>query len=699
MNQNSATDVENRRSKDTMKGYLKKNLGIIIALGLALVAAIIFMSFFIVYHQKFGSISKDICKLNKNIRNENKKMIEIEINSAKMKTLGRELLDVSHPKIENGNIVPSVITREMKYTNGFEKAKGTFRVMQFNMLSDARSGLYNDPLRDDLHEFVEAMEPANQHSLYFRYRLPLIISEIQKNRIDIVALQANEHEEEVKEALNLNDSVWECKHIDNDSNLKDMKYKPNNIQNDGNTICWNTKKFEQKDFVSRTYKGYEQSNDPYNLKDKVLKGDKENFMYVILENINTGRKVIVFTTELYRGKSLGGEQIRLAQVQELMKEMKTVKQNYKNAALIFAADLNAVPGEDTEQVPQEKRQSMVEASDIVGTWKCDYTTDNEEHEKEIIINNDLIMKIEDKSYQIVENETNFKVMIDGKIATNNKGSTKWTVKDKPTGTNKNILAKCKRPEQLKPIEFLKTKMIGKTFYDSFNVKYEILLVVNADGKNVKINDTEDATATLNFDDTNLTATLTVDTKEYVMNFKISNFYRFQLKNEPTSLLYLTESKNDIYQGSYPAAVYTYLNSDEENENKPSYARTDAKNYYPDSIVSAFKDGREEYKTLISKSIDNMLNLTVDDKNLRKSVSLELKSSQKVLNEKNEVAFTTIASDGKKYTEDYIFYADTGVVAPIAYLQFPPANDLTSLPRYDYPSNHLSVVTEFFWINE
>jgi len=271
-----------------------------------------------------------------------------------------------------------------------------------------------------------------------------------------------------------------------------------------------------------------------------------------------------------------------------------------------------------------------------------------------------------------------------------KGDPNWTVKYE-TGTNKNILANCKGTEQPKPVEVLKRKMIGKTFYDSFNVKYEI----NKDGT-VKINDTEDVTATLKFDDTPV---LTVGSEEYVM--VRSMFYKFKSVNEPTSFLYLTESKNDIYQGSYPAAVYTYLNSEEEN--MPSYDNVRTKNYYRDTVVSALEDGRENYEILLSKSIDNMLSLTAYDKQLRKSV-LELKSSQKVVNEQDkEVDFTTIASDGKKHTEDYIFYADTGVVAPIAYLEFPTENTnrepLTSLPRYDYPSNHLSVVTEFTWINE
>merc|ERR1712034_108898 len=163
-------------------------------------------------------------------------------------------------------------------------------------------------------------------------------------------------------------------------------------------------------------------------------------------------------------------------------------------------------------------------------------------------------------------------------------------------------------------------------------------------------------------------------------------------------IYLTRTTNDIYKGSYyPASVYSYINSDEENM---PYYKIDDNNYSEDfgnNLVC-----RDQYKTTIEGSIKIMQNLTPEDKKLRTEV-LQLKSSQKVVNKNKEVAFTTIEQDNSvtvSNTEDYIFYADTGVVAPIAYLGFPTVIELENqLPRYNYPSNHLSVVTEFHWIHE
>merc|ERR1711964_855611 len=79
-------------------------------------------------------------------------------------------------------------------------AKENFNVMQFNMLADGFCGLYDN--ENNPTKFEIAMEPENQHHLYWRYRLPLIIDEIISNEAHIVTLQENDHPEDIEDALN-----------------------------------------------------------------------------------------------------------------------------------------------------------------------------------------------------------------------------------------------------------------------------------------------------------------------------------------------------------------------------------------------------------------------------------------------------------------------------------------------------------------
>jgi len=278
-------------------------------------------------------------------------------------------------------------------------------------------------------------------------------------------------------------------------------------------------------------------------------------------------------------------------------------------------------------------------------------------------------------------------MIDDRIAvlnklkniSENKMSNQWL--DKDGGA---VLTNCRKEDQTEfqfdMYELFKENMAGKTFYDNYNVEYEFH-EYKKDGQEVCINKNY-APHCVFF----------IDWKDYV-NDKYLTFH-----NEGEAI-FLTRTTNDIYKGTYyPASVYSYINSDKED--MPYYNIDDDKTYYNENIGSNL-ESRKKYKAIIEQSIIDMQNLTPEDKTLRTEV-LQLKSSQKVVNKNEEVAFTTIEKDTFN-TEDYIFYADTGVVAPIAYLQIPTENTnrepLTSLPRYDYPSNHLSVVTEFTWINE
>merc|ERR1711964_646154 len=88
-------------------------------------------------------------------------------------------------------------------------AKENFNVMQFNMLADGFCGLYDDEKSHT--KFEIAMESANQHYLYWRYRLPLIVDEIISNEAHIVTLQENDHPEDIEAALNVKAAALEAK--------------------------------------------------------------------------------------------------------------------------------------------------------------------------------------------------------------------------------------------------------------------------------------------------------------------------------------------------------------------------------------------------------------------------------------------------------------------------------------------------------
>jgi len=107
-------------------------------------------------------------------------------------------------------------------------------------------------------------------------------------------------------------------------------------------------------------------------------------------------------------------------------------------------------------------------------------------------NNKLTMVIRGKTYDIVENQKNFKVMIGDRIAVlnklenidENKMSNQWLAKDGVVLTN------CRKEDQTEfqfdMYELFKENMAGKTFYDNYNVEYEFH-EYKKDGQEVCIN--------------------------------------------------------------------------------------------------------------------------------------------------------------------------------------------------------------------
>jgi mRNA deadenylase 3'-5' endonuclease subunit Ccr4 len=371
MVRNSTHDVESGASSNRKKG--KTSLGLIIALAVALVAAIVFMSVFIVYQQKYVGAQSILDAKNAALAKVKAEQAKVAEKLKSMTNLSAQMLDTETSKRPGST--PVLMERKMimgkstgEAPKEFTTEANDFKVMQFNMLADGLCGLYNDSVM---------MGEENQHVLYWRYRLPLIIDEIVRNKADIVTLQENDHPEVVKDALNVRaakdakeatcgaakatecdceaEDKWECEHKEKvKSKIAEMKNLPigkNKV--DSSTICWRKDKFEQDPEV-KLAEAYETIDLKVNEETTITGGGDQIFLAIKLQHKESKKDVIIVTTELETEKTLYGEIIRLHQSTQLMKKIDELKKAHPEAAVILAADLGTTSEDITNVIRQQK---------------------------------------------------------------------------------------------------------------------------------------------------------------------------------------------------------------------------------------------------------------------------------------------------------------------------------------------------------
>jgi hypothetical protein len=575
------------------------------------------------------------------------------------------------------------------------------------------------------------MNKKNQHTLYWRYRLPLIIAEIIENEADIVTIQENDHPDVIESALNVRakkdskseENIWKCEYvartqspIENMANLPFGKNKK-----DGSTICWDITKFTQDEKFEQeesAYSDYEITNEN-GLKETLSNGNI--YVAVKLNHTATEKNIVVVTTQLESEKTLTGENIRIHQMKELMKKMNEWKKNDSN--IIFTSDLNAIPEQnarDLQIMPAENKRCVnkpyeklfLEQFNLAGEWYCQQT------EKDKIDGDIYKAEFKDssftktdskKSYDITSSSHKFRMSIDETVYELRRTSeeNEW----KSTDENNKKELKCQKFTADKPttvvagIFDLIQNFSGKTFYDSFSQKYVIDQYDTTKPTTItmKINDTDKWTITKT-DDTYTATPISAETKGSCILMGQSYVWRCEngLIGEQKLKFHMKWSQKleNTYKYNYPDVVYKYVTNfvtDAKTEKaevdfvKTNILKSD-ENF--DSVV---KDAKTKYIKHVNEIVDNIVAVAEEDK--KNSTEMGLISSQKKLSLDQKEPLTVLSKSNPQTpsTEDYIFA--TKELTPVAHLSYfldemLATNVEGGAPSFNYPSNHVALMTRY-----
>jgi hypothetical protein len=650
------TDMETGNPKTTNKQ--KISLGLIISLLLAIFTSFVFMSVFINYQRKYVNARKFLEQIKFEVENALTMQKDTAATLLKVKGLAIEMTntDTSSAPLSE----PVLMKRKMigcENLGNIEEQKNDFKIMQFNILADGLCGLY-DPSNPDVQHFEKAMEPANQHYLYWRYRFPLIVAEIIDNDADIVTIQENDHPKAIQEALNIRaegkniKASWICIHKPKSkSPIQTVRELPSkNNKTDGSSICWNSEKFTQNgDFgiKQESYPVYKQ-NFYDNSQTEVADGDV--YVAVKLTKKDTEKDVIVVTTRFESLHLLGGEEIRKHQMKHLMKDMSQWKKDNNNIPIIFTGDLNAIPEKNMDGFKKPKADTILEMKDLNGTYYCQMGTPNiisaiVIHNTEFKIVKNWVININAQhhvdsiphgSFKIHENNDFdlFEMYINNELYIFNKKQ-KFHIWNDFQGSE----IKCQRrfDDNLEnPISIVAEKfnlannIFGQTFYDSYNQKYVIA----------------------DFDDDepiNGDYQITIGSKDHIMNYD-SNLQIFKINTgavkctlvlamgsytwgcSSNKTMVWSKKQFNLLQVDYPATVYNYITKPEKIFDSVAIKTLKddiISNLSTNGYISLDNAYNQDYENFIEHAIDNLVQFTPQEK--QQSIDLDFKSSQKVLN--------------------------------------------------------------------
>jgi mRNA deadenylase 3'-5' endonuclease subunit Ccr4 len=709
MVRNSTHDVESGASSNRKKG--KTSLGLIIALAVALVAAIVFMSVFIVYQQKYVEAQNILDAKNAaitKVKAEQAKQLE-KLKS--MTNLSAQMLDTETSKRPDST--PVLMERKMIMGSStgetpkvFTTEANDFKVMQFNMLADGLCGLYDDGM----------MGRPNQHVLYWRYRLPLIIDEIVRNKADIVTLQENDHPEVVKDALNVRaakdakeatcgaakatecdceaEDKWECEHKEKvKSKIAEMKNLPigkNKV--DSSTICWRKDKFEQDPEV-KLAEAYETIDLKVDDNNNITGGGDQIFLAIKLQHKESKKDVIIVTTQLETEKTLYGEIIRLHQSTQLMKKIDELKKAHPIAAVILAADLGTTPANITNVDTPTKadKRPLIEKSMIEGKkWNCQVVTGRDH----VLVPDSIAKGHEFKATDIEEKDYKFEITFKEEKYALYKHSSMFYANH---GTKANALACSDNEKMEEPHTFLRFEdFSGKTFYDRFNEKYEIQAYESAVNLNKIKMLVNGADYWIEKDEANtyFFKTPQPNSVTYSLN-KRDTEWVWSNNTDRLNLSWSTEKYNPYKISNFPAATYTYVTGVKFDDSRKAANKDFVDNlkvFRADEDTSAVDATKKTFLelTAVKDYLKTMLT-----EYATKTSPIVLTSSQKAVNTKEPNTEPKFTSYINRYTEDYIFNNEE--LKPVGSLSFPVmgVDDRTEgFPASDYPSDHLSIMTQY-----
>jgi len=654
MVRNSTHDVESGTSSNRKKG--KTSLGLIIALAVALVAAIVFMSVFIVYQQKYAAAQNELALQNKTLEEEKEKVKAQKLKLKSLTELSGEMLDTATSKRPNAEAV--LMKREIKYgpileadgsipadTKFYAHDDNDFNIMQFNMLADGLCGLYDDPEDPETYgTFGYAMSKQNQHTLYWRYRLPLIIAEIIENKADIVTIQENDHPDAIENALNVRakkdskskEDIWKCEYVARtESPIENVAYLPvGKHKKDGSTICWDVTKFTQdKEFEQKesAYSDYEPTVD--GLSEQTI-SNGNIYVAVKLNHTATKKNIVVVTTQLESEKTLGGEIMRMQQMKELMKKMNEWKKNGLN--IIFTSDLNAIPEQNTRDISREAENIVLEEFNLEGKWYCqkidqDQMGGGDDKTYKAEFKDMSFIKADGSSIPITSKPYKFTMSIDK----TDYELQKFSMKNKWRSTDRKKTINCQEvtapnaeivPDTVTAgiFNIRLQNFCGKTFYDSFSQKYVIDQYDSATPKktNMTINGADQWTIEKDEDKKGYMAKSTnADTKVLCFLPEQHHIYEWNCVEDDTGknpFKMIWSHKLNTYKLNYPDGVYNYITNDVTTETKVD---VDAKvklvkqgiTDFATTNGSVIEGAKDKYKKLVEKTVDDIVTVAEEDK--------------------------------------------------------------------------------------
>jgi len=716
MVRNSTQDVESGASSTRNKR--KTSLPLIIALAVALVAAIVFMVVFVIYQNKHAAAQADL-ELKKKLL----AAAEAEIEAGKkrlggMTSLAEELLDTKTTPVPG--MEPVLMKRTEVWGKDFEPDKeNEFNIMQLNMLADKYCGLFDDPMNPEIDENKYAMLPQNQHILYWRYRISLIVAEIIANKADIVTIQGNDHPEAIEKALNVRakvkeeddskqtqDDIWKCEYFAR-TKSPNKKYLPSDKhKEDGSTICWNVTIFIQdKEFTKRAaYENQELTNLDGSTS-KIDSGDV--YVAVKLTHKEKKKTLIVVTTQLASEKTLEGEAIRMHQMKELMKKMKEWKKD--DTAIIVAADLNAFPiVEDPQKAgvrnTAPKGDYILENANLEGKFYCQVEGESDITAVEVKDNLFTLMKDNKvvRSNYIKNEQDRFTMVFDKEklILKKNSKMYKWIGPKKTIVCQKFVDPK---PAKVAALTFdLLPNLGGKTFHDSFGQKYVIDKYDESKPGSIDMKIGENKwTITKGSgslspnkliakpDEGSGQCTLTSSDQKY-------EWYCTDLARKNNFKMVWSQKRND-YNFNYPL-VYDYITAPGKaiDPKVITDLKADIIALNDNGLGSVVEHASTNHYTNVTSAVDKIFSMDQEDQDYSKT--MELLSSQKQLytNEPEQ----TFWKNDIRYTKNYIFA--TNELTPVSYLSYPWSDKKTNdkIERVggfldsNYPSDNMSIMTKF-----
>merc|ERR1712096_87681 len=542
-----------------------------------------------------------------------------------------------------------------------------FNIMQFNMLADKFCGLYDDPMNPETDENVYAMFPPNQHFLYMRYRMSLIVAEIIENNADIVTIQGNDHPEDIEKALNVKaevkrdskqakDDIWKCEYFAK-TKSSNKKYLPSDKhKNDGSTICWNVTIFTQdKEFKEHAAYESQELTTLDGSTSTIVSGDV--YVAVKLTHKEKKKTLIVVTTQLASEKTLESEAIRMHQMKELMKKMNKWKKN--DTAIIFTADLNAfskVEDPKTAGIKNIAPQGdyILEKVNLEGKFYCQ---DGSKPVDTVEVKDNLFTIMKDnkvvKSGYIKNKQKQFTMSLDGTQYTLGKDSKMYDW----IGGDDIVCQKIGdvEPSKVKALTFdLFPNLGGKTFHDSFGQKYVIDKYDESKPGSIDMTIGEKKWTITKSMTRNVLCTAEPESEKGQCDLKSTAHQKYEwdctnLDGKNNFKMVWSQKRND-YNFNYPL-VYDYITA--PGKTIDPQVITDLKkeiialNNGRESVV---KDASTNYYTNVTNAVDKIF--SVDSADQDHSKTMELVSSQKQLytNEPEQ----TFWKNGIQYTEDYIF---------------------------------------------